>query len=101
MENQHIVARSLRQDKAFVVADSWGYLAFFDLYQRHPSCHDMSSSEEVVEVSFDYIHSANAVLDSIVQLSVALRGSFFICFLWSRPVALNIAERNLWSNALR
>ncbi|CAI5714782.1 unnamed protein product [Hyaloperonospora brassicae] len=100
VENQHVFARSLIQDKEFVVPDCWEYLAFLDLYQRRPNCHDMSSSERLDEVSYDYLRSADVVLDGIFQQSVALRGPFLVYFVWSRPVVLNIADEDSWRNAV-
>uniref|UniRef100_A0AAV1TA85 Serine/threonine-protein kinase ATR n=1 Tax=Peronospora matthiolae TaxID=2874970 RepID=A0AAV1TA85_9STRA len=98
--NQQIFARSPEQEKTFVVPDCWEYLTFLDLYQRRPNCHDMSSSEGLDEVSYDYLRSADAVLDCAFQQSVVLLGPFLIYFVWSRPVVLSIDDEDSWRNAL-
>ncbi|CAH0522317.1 unnamed protein product [Peronospora belbahrii] len=100
VETQQIFARSVERDKEFVVPDCWEYLAFLDLYQSCPKCYDMSPSERLDEVSYDYLCSANAVLDNIFRKPMALHGPFLVYFVWSRPVMLNIVDEDSWRNTV-
>ncbi|OWZ20345.1 Phosphatidylinositol kinase [Phytophthora megakarya] len=97
---QQIFERTVEQDTKFVTPDCWEYLEFLELYQHHPKCHDLPQSETLDEVSYDYLCSANAVLESLFQKPVALRGPFIVFFVWSRPMTLNIADEDSWRNAL-
>ncbi|KAG7381210.1 multidrug-resistance type transporter aminotriazole resistance [Phytophthora pseudosyringae] len=100
VEAQEIFARSVERENTFAVPDCWEYLDFLELYQSHPKCHDMSPSDTLDEVSYDYLCSADTVLDFIFRKSVALRGPFLVYFVWSRPVTLNIVDEDAWRNAL-
>ncbi|EEY63983.1 phosphatidylinositol kinase (PIK-L4) [Phytophthora infestans T30-4] len=100
VETQKIFERSLERDNAFVEPDCWEYLDFLQLYQRHPKCHDMSLSERLDEVSYEYVRSADTVLEVLFRKSVALRGPFLVYFVWSRPATLNIVAEDSWRNAL-
>lgn len=100
VETQQIVAQSVERDTSFVVPVCWEYLEFLELYQLHPKCHDLSSSENLVEVSYDYLRSSEAVIDAVLCKSVALRGPFLVYFVWSRSVVLNLDGEDSWRNAL-
>ncbi|CAI5717392.1 unnamed protein product [Peronospora farinosa] len=97
---ESVETQEIELDKDFVVPDCWEYLAFLELYQRCPKCHDMSPSERLSEVSYDYLSSADAVLDGIFRKPTALHGPFFVYFVWSRPAMLNIDDEDSWRNAL-
>ncbi|KAE9018395.1 hypothetical protein PF011_g6281 [Phytophthora fragariae] len=97
---QQIFAQSVERDTTFVVPVCWEYLEFLELYQLHPKCHDLSSSENLFEVSYDYLRSSEAVIDAVLCKSVALRGPFLVYFVWSRSVVLNLDGEDSWRNAL-
>ncbi|CAI5724897.1 unnamed protein product [Peronospora destructor] len=100
VETQQIFARSVELNKDCLVPNCWEYLEFLELYQSCPKCHDMSPSERLNEVSYDYLGGADAVLNSIFRKPTALRGPFLVYFVWSRPAMLNIVDEDSWRNAL-
>ncbi|KAG1711812.1 hypothetical protein DVH05_009054 [Phytophthora capsici] len=100
VETQGLFERRVERDQSFIVPDCWEYLELLELYQRHPKCHDLAPLVRPDAVSYDYLRSADSVLDSIFRKPVALRGPLLVYFVWSRPVTLNISDEDSWRNAL-
>ncbi|KAL7687930.1 putative serine/threonine-protein kinase ATM [Plasmopara halstedii] len=97
VETQDYFTRSFERDKSFAVPECWEYVDFLKLYQQH---HDTSPSEVLENCSDNCLYNADVVLDAVFQKSVALRGSFLVFYVWSRPVTLNIIDNDSWRSVI-
>ncbi|RLN68840.1 hypothetical protein BBJ28_00002723 [Nothophytophthora sp. Chile5] len=98
IDAQQFFARNVERNAAFVIPDGWEYLDFLKLYQSQPRRHDLPVDNSD-EVFYDQLRNADAVLEAIFQKSAALRGSFLMYFVWSRPKAFKLASDASWRSS--
>ncbi|TDH68610.1 hypothetical protein CCR75_000959 [Bremia lactucae] len=100
VQSQEVSARSIERGTFYLLPDCWDNLEFLKLYHRNYNCHNVSKLEGSGEISYEYLCSADAVIDAIFKKPMALRGPFLVNLMWSRPVMLQIVDESSWRNAL-